>query len=131
MPKDIVLCVDDEPIVLRACTIAVAKAGYRPVVAENGAAGLETFLQLQGEICLVLSDIVMPAVNGIAMAESILQIAPRTKILLMSGYSDDVIEKQGRNRFPFIRKPFIFAMLIQKIRSVIEPPADAAAAGLS
>ncbi|HLK68445.1 MAG TPA: response regulator [Bryobacteraceae bacterium] len=131
MPKDIVLCVDDEPIVLRSCSIAIATAGFRPVVAENGAAGLETFLQLREEICLVLSDIIMPAVNGIVMVESILEIAPETKILLMSGYSDEVIEQQGRQRFPFIRKPFIFAVLMKKIRSIIDPVSDSTAAGAS
>src|SRR5436305_7542667 len=89
VPKDIILCVDDEPIVLRACTVAVAQAGFRAAIAENGAAGLEAFMQLKDEICLVLSDIIMPAVGGIDMAESILQIAPNTKILMMSGYSDD------------------------------------------
>src|SRR5213078_3771655 len=97
VPKDIVLVVDDEPIVLRACTVAVARTGFRAVIAENGAAGLETFMELRDEICLVLSDIIMPAVNGIDMAESILQIDPQAKILLMSGYSDSVIEFQGRN----------------------------------
>jgi two-component system, cell cycle sensor histidine kinase and response regulator CckA len=128
MPRDLILCVDDEPIVLRACTVAVSQAGFRAAIAENGAAGLETFMQLRDEICLVLSDIIMPAVNGIDMAESILQIAPNTKILLMSGYSDDVIEHQGRNRFPFIRKPFIYSMLIEKIKSVIETDEAAASA---
>ncbi len=129
MPKDVVLCVDDEPIVLRACTIAIAVAGFRPVVAENGAAGLETFMQLKGDICLVLSDIIMPAVNGIDMAEGILQIAPGTKILLMSGYSDQIIERQGRNRFPFIRKPFIHSVLIEKIRAIVGTDAEAASSG--
>jgi len=118
--------VDDEPIVLRSCTVAVAQAGFRPVVAENGAAGLETFIALQDEICLVLSDIIMPSVNGIEMAQSILKIRPETKILLMSGYSSDVIELQGRNHFPFIRKPFIHSMLVDKIRSVIGNAADSA-----
>jgi DNA-binding NtrC family response regulator len=127
MPKNIVLCVDDEPIVLRACSIAVALFGFRPVVAENGAAGLEVFMQLRDKICLVLSDIVIPAVNGIDMAASILQIAPRTKIILMSGYSDEVIELQGGNRFPFFRKPFIYKVLMEKILSVIGSDADAAA----
>jgi len=97
------------------------------VVAENGAAGLETFMQLKNEICLVLSDIIMPAVNGLDMAHSILQIEPKAKILLMSGYSDEVIERQGRNRFPFIRKPFIHSLLIEKIRSIVGTEADAAA----
>lgn len=128
MAKDIVLCVDDEPIVLRACTIAVALAGFRPVISENGAAGLETFMQLKDEICLVLTDIIMPAVSGLDMAESILQIDPRAKILLMSGYSDAVIETQGRKRFPFIRKPFIYTMLIEKIRSILETTDAAASA---
>ena len=128
MPKDIVLCVDDEAIVLRACSIAVAVAGYRPVVAENGAAGLETFAQLRDEICLVLSDIIMPAVNGIDLAESILEIDPQAKILLMSGYSDAVLERQGRNRFPFIRKPFMYSMLIEKIRSLLDIAGEAASA---
>jgi DNA-binding NtrC family response regulator len=121
-----VLCVDDEPIVLRACTIAVAMAGFRPVVAENGAAGIEVFVQLKDEICLVLSDIIMPAVNGIEMAQRILTIDPQARILLMSGYSDEVIEHQGRNRFPFIRKPFIHKLLIEKIRSMAKPDADTA-----
>jgi hypothetical protein len=46
----------------------------------------------------------------------------------MSGYSDEVIELQGRNRFPFIRKPFIYKVLMEKILSVIGSDADAAAA---
>jgi two-component system, cell cycle sensor histidine kinase and response regulator CckA len=127
VPRDIVLVVDDEPIVLRSCTVAVTQAGFRTVVAENGAAGLETFIALQDEICLVLSDIIMPAVNGIEMAQKILKISPETKILLMSGYSNEVIELQGRNRFPFIRKPFIHTMLVDKIRSIIGTSADSAA----
>jgi len=126
MPKDIVLVVDDEAIVVRACTIAVALAGFRAVAAENGAAGLETFMQLKDEICLVLADIIMPAVNGIEMAQSIRAIDPQAKILLMSGYSDEVIERHGRNSFPFIRKPFIHGILTEKIRSMVESDADSA-----
>jgi two-component system, cell cycle sensor histidine kinase and response regulator CckA len=126
VPKDIILVVDDEPIVLRSCSIAVAQGGFRPVVAENGAAGLEAYLSLRDEICLVLADIVMPAANGIEMANSILQIDPAAKILLMSGYSDDVIELQGRKLFPFIRKPFIYSVLVEKIRTIVSADADAA-----
>ena len=120
MPKNIVLCVDDEPNVLRACSIATAEAGLLPVVAENGAAGLETFIRLRYQICLVLSDVVMPGkFNGIDLAELILKIEPQTKILMMTGYSDEVIEIEGPNRFPLIRKPFLIAALTEKIRSVL------------
>lgn len=126
--KDIVLCVDDKPIVLRNLSILVASAGFRVAVAENGAGGLEAFLQLRDEIALILTDVIMPVMSGIEMTDRILQIEPRTKILLMSGYSDDVIETAARERFPFIRKPFIYSVLIEKIRSVIEL-SDSAASG--
>lgn len=128
MAKDIVLCVDDEPIVLRNLSILVATAGFRVVVAENGAAGLEAFLQLKDEVALVLADVIMPAMSGVKMTERILQIEPDARILLMSGYSDDVIETDARRRFPFIRKPFIYAVLIEKIRSIIGV-SDRAASG--
>jgi len=128
VPKNVVLCVDDEPIVLRACSTFIAQAGLRVVVAENGAAGLESFLQLKDEICLVLSDIIMLGANGIDMAEKILKIDPQAKILLMSGYSDNVLELQGRNRFPFIRKPFIGVVLMEKIHSLVQN-SDGAASG--
>jgi two-component system cell cycle sensor histidine kinase/response regulator CckA len=117
--KDIILICDDEEIVLRTCSIAVARAGLRAVVAENGVAGLETFIDLRDEICLVLADIIMPVMSGIEMSEKILQIDKHAKILLMSGYSDSVIELEGRNRFPFIRKPFIHAVLIDRIHSLV------------
>jgi FixJ family two-component response regulator len=70
----------------------------------------------------------MPAVNGLDMAESILQVEPNMKILVMSGYSDSAIEQQGRNRFPFIRKPFIYRVLIERIQSIVGC-SDAATAG--
>jgi len=64
--------------------------------------------------------------SGIDMARAILEIDPNVKILLMSGYSDEVIELRGRNQFPFVRKPFIYSMLVEKIRSIVKP-IDAAA----
>src|SRR6516225_6714335 len=118
MPKAVILCVDDEPVVLRACTQAITGAGFCLLVAENGAAGLDSFIEFKDEVCLVLADIIMPAVNGLDMVESILQIDPTTKVLVMSGYSESVIEEQGRNRFPFIRKPFIYRVLIEKVHAI-------------
>jgi two-component system cell cycle sensor histidine kinase/response regulator CckA len=117
--KDIILICDDEEVVLRTCSIAVARAGLRAVVAENGVAGLETFLDLREEICLVLADIIMPVMSGVELAAKILEIDKHAKLILMSGYSDSVIELEGRTRFPFIRKPFIHAVLIERIRAIV------------
>jgi DNA-binding NtrC family response regulator len=85
MPKNIVLCVDDEPIVLRACSIAVALFGFRPVVAENGAAGFGSVHASEGRNLSFPVRLVMPAVNGIDMTASILQIAPQAKIFSCPG----------------------------------------------
>lgn len=119
MSKDIVLCVDDEPSVLRSCSIAIEVAGFRLLVAEDGVAGLKVFEDHRDEICLVLSDVVMPNMTGIEMAEAIRRIDPKAKILLMSGYSDKALQLQAQSRFAFIHKPFIHTVLVDKIRSVL------------
>jgi CheY-like chemotaxis protein len=126
--KDLILCVDDEPTLLRALPIVLCRAGFRVAVAENGAEGLEAFLRLQNEVCLVLADIVMPVMSGIDMAQQILQLESQTKILLMTAYSDESNRRQvRRSGFPLIRKPFILANLIEKIRSMVatQDPASA------
>ena len=124
-PKKLVLIVDDEAMVLRSTSAALAAAGFEVEVAGDGAAGLEAFRCCRDRICLVLSDVVMPEMSGIQMAEKILEIDPRTNILLMSGYSEAALEVLARERFPFVRKPFLPADLVQRIRRLLD---DAAAA---
>jgi DNA-binding response OmpR family regulator len=119
-PRDLVLCVDDEATLLRSFPIILGRAGFRVALAENGAAGLEAFQRLQNEVCLVLADVVMPVMNGIDMAQNILQIEPNMKILLMSAYSDESIRRRvRRSGFPLISKPFGLAKLIERIRSMV------------
>jgi len=120
MSRDLILCVDDEKLVLRVCSIAVGEAGYRAELADSGVGGLNAFACLQDEICLVVSDIVMPgSLNGIEMVERIVKIKPTVEILMMTGYSDTMVGLQGGNRFPLIRKPFLPAELVTKIRSIL------------
>jgi CheY-like chemotaxis protein len=127
-PKDLILCVDDEPTLLRTFPIMLGRAGYRVAVAENGVAGLEAFLRLRHEVCLVLADIVMPVMSGIDMAQEILHLESQTKIFLMTAYSDESTRRQvRRSGFPLIRKPFNLAKLIEMIRSIVatQDPASA------
>jgi DNA-binding NtrC family response regulator len=123
--KDLILCIDDEQLVLRVCSIAVGEAGYRVELADSGVAGLNAFASRQDDICLVVSDIVMPGdLNGIEMVERIVRIDPTVKVLMMTGYSDTMVSLQGRNRFPLIRKPFLPAELMSKIRSILNNSSD-------
>ena len=129
MPRNIVLCVDDEPIILRLCTTTVAEAGFRAAVAENGAAGLDAFLQLGDQVCLALLDVVMPgSIDGIELARRIREIDPTVRVLLMTGYSDQVVKTQDRDALPLIRKPFLPSELLRQIHLALAD-SDAAGAG--
>jgi YesN/AraC family two-component response regulator len=71
----------------------------------------------------------MPVMNGIDMVERTLWFEPQAKILLMSGYDDEVTgRRRSRNRFPFLRKPFRLATLIEKIQSFVGAPEVASSA---
>jgi CheY-like chemotaxis protein len=118
-----VLCVDDEPQLVQTIALDVSRAGFRVAVAENGVAGLGAFLRLKEEVCLVVTDIIMPVMNGIDMAQRIVWFEPHAKILLMSAYSDDETgRRRSHNRFPFLRKPFKLATLIEKIQAIVGAP---------
>ncbi len=113
----LILVVDDEPIVVRSATAALASSGYMVLVAENGAAGLEAFMRSPDDIDLVLTDIVMPFMDGLAMAERIREIRPDVPILLMTAYSDAVIKTMSDTELPLIRKPFLADDLIRAVRA--------------
>jgi len=117
--KTIVLVVDDEPTILRTASASLAGIGLRVIVAEDGHEGWEAFTKFQDEICLVLTDIVMPVMNGLELAERIREMRPGMKILLMSGYSDKALEIEGRLNFAFIRKPFLPTDLVRRISGML------------
>ena len=125
-PKNIVLVVEDEPLVVRMTTMALSMAGFRAAVAENGQAGFEMFDALRDEVCLVLSDVMMPVCNGVEMADRIRELDAGIPILLMSGYSDHELVRDAQDRYPVVRKPFLPADLVRRIRSCMAEASSAA-----
>jgi DNA-binding NtrC family response regulator len=121
-----ILVVDDDPIVVRAVTTALARDGFQVMVAENGAAGLETFLAHADAIDLVLTDVMMPSLNGVEMAQRIREAQPDARIVLMTGYSDAVIDTLKGTAYPMMRKPFLADDLVRVVRVNIAPPAATA-----
>jgi CheY-like chemotaxis protein len=120
-PKDVVLVVDDEPEIRRMATHALSESGFKAEVAEDGKGGLECFIKHQPRICLVLSDVVMPVMDGLRMVERILELDPEMKVLFMTGYSDAQLEVLARTKFPLIRKPFLPADLGRKLNDMLKP----------
>jgi len=111
-----ILVVEDNPHVADVTSDLLAHLGYRTLHAENAADALET-LEGSDEIRLVFSDIVMPGMNGIALAREIAQRYPRLPVLLTSGFSDMI--QAAETRFPILRKPFELPALDKAVREAM------------
>jgi DNA-binding response OmpR family regulator len=126
--KNIVLVVEDEHLVVRMVTMALSMAGYRAAVAENGQVGYEAFVTLRDEICLVLTDVLMPVCNGLEMADRIRALDPKVPILMITGYSDHEMVRTAESRYTVMRKPFLPADLIRRMKSQMQE-SDSATSG--
>jgi DNA-binding NtrC family response regulator len=120
----LILLVDEEPTVLSAVTAILTTAGFRVMVAENGAAGLGAFLAAPHEIDLVLTDVVMP--DWAVMVERIRSYRPDMRVVLMTAFSEAVIEVFYGAKFPLIRKPFLPDDLVRVVSANLDPPAASA-----
>jgi signal transduction histidine kinase/CheY-like chemotaxis protein len=127
-----ILLVDDERSLRAIACEILADHGYRVLEAGRGDEALEVADRHGPEIDLLLTDVVMPRMNGRALAETLLRLRPALKVLYMSGYTDDIIPDGGV--LPpgtlLVEKPFTAAALLRRVRSALgEGPAGAEAAG--
>ena len=105
-------------------TVAIG-AHYDVLVAQDGLAGWKAFLENKDEIALILSDIMMPVMGGVEMAERILAEGPDTRILLMTAYNEDVVRPFNLRGLPIIRKPFLADELLRRIGEALDDAATA------
>jgi CheY-like chemotaxis protein len=120
--SETILLVDDEEPVQYVVREILERRGYRVLTACDGEAALKVSSDFQGPIHLLLTDIVMPRMNGLEMAKRMTADRPSIKILYISGYPDTVMLDQGRvssGRY-FLRKPFSAATLARKVREVLD-----------
>jgi two-component system, cell cycle sensor histidine kinase and response regulator CckA len=117
-----ILIVEDEAAVRRMAARALAAQGYAILEAENGAEALEVLARNGSPIDLVLTDVVMPLVNGRELGERLSVERPGLRVLFMSGYTDDDIVRRGllRPGSPFLQKPFMPGDLSRKVRQVLD-----------
>jgi two-component system cell cycle sensor histidine kinase/response regulator CckA len=113
-----VLVVDDELPVAQFLAALLRQNGYSVHLASNGHEGLLRFQENRGKISLVVSDVIMPGINGLEMVERIRAIDSEVSILFMSGFSDLEIEEAIEQRFRMIRKPFRAAELLDAVRDL-------------
>ena len=119
-----ILLVDDEEPVRYVVREILERRGYRVLTACDGPAGLRVSSDFQGPIHLLVTDIVMPRMNGFEVAKFVTAERPSIKILYMSGYLQTVGFDQERllSGQYFLAKPFLCPTLARKVREVLDGP---------
>jgi signal transduction histidine kinase len=116
-----VLVVEDDPGIRELSAKILERSGYTVLVADGGDQARQVSERHAGAIDVLLSDVVMPGMNGPMVAEMLIRTRPRLKVVFMSGYTDDEIVRHGiRERdVPFLHKPFTAESLASKIVEVL------------
>ncbi|HEX6408144.1 MAG TPA: PAS domain-containing protein [Gemmatimonadales bacterium] len=117
-----ILLVEDEDAVRSVAARVLLNQGYTVIQARNGEEALDLLSELGDGIDLVLTDVVMPDMGGLALAEKLKATKPELRLLYMSGYSEADKLQPGMNnfQFPFLQKPFSAESLIVKVREVLD-----------
>ena len=115
-----ILIVEDDSCARQLIFFTLSKLGYRVLDAANGEEGLEAYRQSPG-VDLVITDILMPRMNGIEMSLEILAINPEQKYLFISGFQgEERIPESLKNKSIFLPKPLDLYRLSRKIRQLLE-----------
>ena len=122
-----ILLVEDEDMVRAVAERALTRAGYTVTTARDGEEGLALVANGKGQFDLVLSDVVMPAMDGPAMARAIRRVKPDIPILFMSGYAEEQLRNQiAIENMHFIPKPFSVQQIGAKVAEVLSTQSVAA-----
>lgn len=125
-----ILLVEDEEMVRNLTREILQTCGYHVLSAKNGREADEVCRAFNGEIELMITDVVMPQMGGRELAERVAEVRPETRVLYMSGYTDDAIVRHGvlDEEMPFLQKPFSPEALAKKVKEVLESAAAPIAA---
>lgn len=120
--NETILLVEDESAILRMTTMMLERLGYTVFTAHTPREAIRLAHDHSGLIDLLMTDVIMPEMNGRDLADTLLTIYPRMKRLFMSGYTSDIIAHYGilDNGVHFIQKPFLSKDLGTKLREVLE-----------
>jgi signal transduction histidine kinase len=111
-----VLIVDDEDFLLSMTETILTEYGYRVLTAGSGAKALAILAREEGDVCLVVTDLVMPGMGGRELIERVKQVSPKTKILCMSGCVPPMENQIGE---AYLRKPFTSEEFLARVKHTI------------
>jgi len=124
-PVGKILLVDDDDIIVDITSMMLVRLGFTVLSAGDGILAVEIFRQHQDEICLVLSDVYMPRMNGWETLSALRRIDPDIAVILISGYGEEQIMEGGHPDLPqaFLEKPYSFEVLKNALRRALRDTA--------
>ena len=123
--SETILLVEDDEMIRNLVQKVLQANGYRVLVAANGRDAERVAGQHEGPIHLLMTDVVMPGMNGREVAERLAAARAGVRVLYLSGYTDDAIVHHGvlEPGVAFLQKPFTPAVLGRRVREVLDSPA--------
>ena len=120
--SETILLAEDEEGVRHVVREVLASQGYKVLEARDGVNALEVAQGHSSPIHLLLSDVVMPRMGGGELAQQLTTLRPSTKVLFMSGYTDDAIalRRAAESDTPLLAKPFSTTLLVRRVREVLD-----------
>jgi PAS domain S-box-containing protein len=124
---ELVLLVEDEELIRSLAEQILADRGYRVIPASNASEALEIVSRLDREPDLLVTDVVMPGLSGLDLAQRLQRRSPRLRILFMSGYADSPLLRAGlaQGGAAFLQKPFSADALERRVRELLDGPPPA------
>jgi PAS domain S-box-containing protein len=120
--SETILLVEDEQMVRELVRRSLEGCGYSVIEAADGPAALEMCRQIATRVDLLITDVVMPRMNGRQLATEITAARPDIRVLFMSGYTDNAIVHHGvlDETTNFLQKPFAMRTLVTKVREILD-----------
>lgn len=121
------IAVAEDDAILRDFVVKVLeREGYRVISAGSGTECLERLAEYDGPVKLLLTDVIMPGMDGAALLSRLRQRRPELRVLFMSGYPEDVVNRQGgvAEKTRFLKKPFSMAGLTEMVREALGKKGD-------
>ena len=119
---DTILIAEDERAVRKVLRLSLEEHGYMVIEAENGEEAVKQYKDNMEKVSLVLLDVIMPVKNGSETYDEIKSLNPDTKVIFMSGYTDDIIRRKEllKSNTDLIAKPIAPDTLLRKVREVLD-----------
>ncbi|MDH5675564.1 MAG: PAS domain S-box protein [Myxococcales bacterium] len=120
--SETLILVEDEARVRRVAKLMLERQGYTVHAFESGPAALQGLTSIDEPVHMLLTDVIMPEMNGQVLSQRVLELRPDLKVLFASGYTANVIVHHGilKDGVEFLAKPYTHAALAQRVREVLD-----------